>query len=195
MFYIIIALLILAVFYGVYLGKIILQKRKGIRTDQIARGKMRGRRFYIELIMKIATYSIVAVQVASVFLGVALLSIPWRCVGIVIAVLGDILFAFSVYTMRDNWRAGIAENEKTEFVNYGIYFMSRNPAFLGFDLMYIGLLLIFFNPVLLVFSLWAIIMLHLQILQEEKHLQSVFGEAYWAYKGKVRRYFGRYKRR
>ena len=29
-------LLILAVFYTVYIGKMLLQKRKGIRTDQIA---------------------------------------------------------------------------------------------------------------------------------------------------------------
>ncbi len=53
----------------------------------------------------------------------------------------------------------------------GIYNYSRNPAFLGFDLVYIGILLMFFNPVLLVISVFAMVMLHLQILREEKFLE------------------------
>jgi len=40
-------------------------------------------------------------------------------------------------------------------------------------------------------TLWAIIMLHLQILQEEKYLPTVFGDEYLAYRKKVCRYFGR----
>ena len=43
--------------------------------------------------------------------------------------------------MRDFWRAGISETDKTELVTEGIYQISRNPAFLGFDLLYIGILL------------------------------------------------------
>ncbi|MEE3470168.1 MAG: hypothetical protein VZR24_05840 [Butyrivibrio hungatei] len=46
----------------------------------------------------------------------------------------------------------------------GIYNYSRNPAFLGFDLVYIGILLMFFNPVLLVISVFAMVMLHLYLL-------------------------------
>lgn len=93
--------------------------------------------------------------------------------------------------MKDSWRAGIAENDKTEIVTRGIYQISRNPAFLGFDCVYIGLLLMFFNPVLLIFSVFAIIMLHLQILQEEQYLPKVFGRDYINYKNKVCRYLGR----
>ncbi|RGC80247.1 isoprenylcysteine carboxylmethyltransferase family protein [Hungatella hathewayi] len=93
--------------------------------------------------------------------------------------------------MKDSWRAGIAENDKTEIVTSGIYQISRNPAFLGFDCVYIGLLLMFFNPILLIFSVFAIIMLHLQILQEEQYLPKVFGNDYINYKNKVYRYFGR----
>lgn len=51
--------------------------------------------------------------------------------------------------MKDSWRAGIAENDKTEIVTSGIYQISRNPAFLGFDCVYIGLMLMFFKPILL----------------------------------------------
>ena len=58
---------ILVIFYSVYLGKMMLQKRKGIQTDQIAKGKQKDRVFYTELILKIATYAVVAVQVVSIF--------------------------------------------------------------------------------------------------------------------------------
>lgn len=43
--------------------------------------------------------------------------------------------------MRDSWSAGISETDKTELVTEGIYQFSRNPAFLEFNLLYIGILL------------------------------------------------------
>lgn len=46
------ALAILAAFYGVYLGKMLAQRRRGIRTDQMARGNKRGRLFWTELLLK-----------------------------------------------------------------------------------------------------------------------------------------------
>ena len=85
----------------------------------------------------------------------------------------------------------MAENDKTEMITNGIYQVSRNPAFLGFDCVYTGLLLMFFNIPLLLFSVFAAIMLHLQILQEERYLQTVFSDNYVAYKSKVCRYLGK----
>lgn len=73
----------------------------------------------------------------------------------------------------------------------GIYKISRNPAFLGFDCVYIGLVLMFFNLPLLIASAFAVIMLHLQILQEERYLAKIFGDNYICYKNKVFRYLGR----
>lgn len=184
----IIGLLILAVFYAVYIIKMVLQKRKGIQTDQIAKGKQKTKVFYIELTMKIATYSVVAAEVPSLFLAPTYLPQTLVAAGVVLGFIGDILFTVSVVTMKDSWRAGIAENDKTEMVTSGVYSISRNPAFLAFYCVYIGLLLIAFNWVLLVLSVFAITMLHLQILQEEMFLAKAFGAEYNAYKSKVRRF-------
>ena len=186
-----IGLLILALFYAVYIGKMLLQKRKSIQTDQMARGKHKNKVFYIELIMKIATYSVVAVEVLSI--AFIKPSLPWIpvMIGACLGFTGDILFALSVITMKDSWRAGIAENDKTEIITNGIYSISRNPAFLAFDCVYVGLLLMFFHWVLLIFSVFAITMLHLQILQEEAFLTKAFGREYISYQSKVCRYLGR----
>lgn len=81
----------------------------------------------------------------------------------------------SVLCMKDSWRAGIPDKDKTELVTTGIYRFSRNPAFLGFDLMYVGVLLLYGNLLTLGFSVFAIVMLHLQILQEERYLVNTFG--------------------
>ncbi len=187
----ILGITILLIFYFIYIGKMILQKQKGIQTDQIAKGKQKDKVFYTELIMKIATYSVVIIEVLSIFLVDSKLPKGMIITGIVLGFIGDIIFGMAVITMKDSWRAGIAEDDKTDMITNGIYKISRNPAFLGFDFVYLSLLLMFFNWVLLIFSLFAIIMLHLQILQEEKYLPSVFGEEYLKYKNKVCRYIGR----
>ena len=61
---------------------------------------------------------------------------------------GTILFIAAVLTMRNSWRAGISETDQTELITDGIYQVSRNPAFSGFDLLYIGTLFEFFNWIL-----------------------------------------------
>lgn len=94
--------------------------------------------------------------------------------------------------MRDSWRAGVSETDKTELVTGGIYQISRNPAFLGFDLVYIGILMMFFNWGLLAVSTLAALMFHLQIVNvEEDFLIKTFGDEYLEYKKKVNRYLGR----
>lgn len=98
-----------------------------------------------------------------------------RLTGFCTGMLGDSIFLLSVLCMKDSWRAGIPDKGKTELVTTGIYRYSRNPAFLGFDFMYIGVLLMYCNPLIAVFSLFAIITLHLQILQEEQYLTGTFG--------------------
>ena len=165
----------LLLFYGVYFGKMAAQRKQGIQTDHIAKGGKKGRLFRVEMTMKAATYAVPVVI---------------RYLGALAAFAGAACFAASVYTMRDSWRAGIPEGDKTEIVTTGIYSMSRNPAFLGFDLVYIGLLLMFFNPMLLVFSIFAMVMLHMQILQEEKYMADTFGGEYEKYREHVYRYIG-----
>ena len=185
------AVIILLVFYGCYFGKMFMQKKKGIQTDQIGKGKT-GFVKMIELTMKVATLLVPVMEVISISLNISNLPLIVRYVGIIIAILGDIVFAISVWTMKDSWRAGVSPTDKTELVTTGIYQISRNPAFLGFDLVYIGVCLMFFNWVLLLVSVFAMLMFHLQIVNvEEEFLLDSFGEDYIAYKKKVNRYFGR----
>ena len=183
------ALAVIAIFYIAYFTKMFLQRRKGVQTDQIGKGSKPKKVLIIEALMKTATYAIVLVEVISIVCDFRLWETPFCWIGIGIAAAGVLIFIAAMLTMRDSWRAGIPEKDKTELVTTGIYRLSRNPAFLGFDLMYIGLLVAFFNIVHLLFVLYAVVMLHLQILQEEQFLTATFGDKYIKYKRNAGRYF------
>lgn len=184
-------LVILLLFYGCYFWKMMRQRKKGIKTDQIGKGKT-GTAKYIELTMKLATYLVPAGEVLSIVLGTSALPTGARDAGVCVGFCGVFVFILSVSTMKDSWRAGVSETERTELITEGIYSISRNPAFLGFDLVYIGLLMMFFSWPLFALSAFAIIMLHLQIVNvEEPFLIGAFGEKYLQYKRSVNRYLGR----
>lgn len=191
MIYQVTALVTLAVFYGCYFLKMFRQRQRGIQTDQIGKGKT-GFVKIVEVTMKIATFLVPLVELVSIFLRTTAFPQPVRICGAVIGMLGVAVFITSVVTMRDSWRAGVSKTDKTELVTDGIYQISRNPAFLGFDLVYIGILLMFFNPVLFAVSAFAALMFHLQIVNvEEDFLIETFGQAYLDYRKKVCRYLGR----
>lgn len=189
--YQILSLLTLAAFYTIYIGKMLAQRKKGIQTDHIAKGEKKKALMTTEALMKIATYSIVAAEVFSIVLYAGSLTPAVRVTGIFIGFAGVIVFGIAVYTMRDSWRAGIPEKDKTAMVTEGIYSISRNPAFVGFYLTYIGVLLAFFNWILLAFTMFSIVLLHLQVIKEEEYLPTVFGDDYIRYKNRVGRYIGR----
>lgn len=181
----------MATFYICYFAKMISQKRQGIATDQLGKGKV-GFAKFIEVTLKISTYLIPAIEVMSIIFYASSVNNAFRIIGIIILAFGVVVFNVSVLQMKDNWRAGVQREEKTELVTTGIYSISRNPAFLGFDLMYIGIMITFFNWYLCIATCIVIILFHLQIVNvEEEFLIEAFGDQYLDYRKRVCRYLGR----
>ena len=186
-----ITLSLMAMFYVCYFAKMMSQRKQGIATDQLGKGKQ-GFTKFIELTLKVTTYVLPVIQIISIFMYAGAMHISIRIVGIILTVAGVLAFILSVAQMKDNWRAGVQREEKTNLVTTGIYSVSRNPAFLGFDLMYIGILLSFFNWYLCLITIFALAFFHLQIVNvEEEFLIEAFGEEYLQYKRTVCRYLGR----
>lgn len=187
----IIAIVLMGIFYICYFAKMFSQKKKGINTDQLGKGK-KGFVKCVEIALKVTTYILPLLQIVSILLSSKSDNTVLSIVGVAVEMLGVVVFILSVTEMKDNWRAGVQREEKTSLVTSGIYSMSRNPAFLGFELMYIGILVVFFNWYLLIATIIALILFHLQIVKvEEVFLIDVFGAEYTEYKKKVFRYFGR----
>ena len=160
-------------------------------TDQLGKGK-EGFVKFIEITLKTATYLLPVIQIISIVFYSGTAHIAFRLLGVVITMLGVLVFIVSVAQMKDNWRAGVQREDKTNLVTEGIYSISRNPAFLGFDLMYIGILFSFFNWFLCFATSFAVVFFHLQIVNvEEEFLTEAFQNEYLQYKSKVCRYLGR----
>ena len=152
------ALLVLAVFYGSYFARVLAQKHRGIQTRQIGCRKEKSIHT-VEMLMSITTLGTPVAQLLSIAFGWSHLPANARFTGFCVEILGDAIFPLSVLCMKDSWRAGIPDKDKTELVTTGIYRFSRNPAFFGFDLMYVGVLLLYGNLLTLSFSAFAIVML------------------------------------
>ena len=190
MIYQVIAILILVSFYTFYFAKCIILSKESIKTNQIAMGNKPKKVKRIERLMSVATVLVFVGGVLSIFWVSKFVRTEIRVIGILMGIMAVIFFASATITMKNSWRVGIPD-EKTSLITNGIYSFSRNPAFVGFDLLYISICLMFFNIPLLILSVWAAVMLHLQILQEEEHMQRMFGEEYMQYKKHTLRYFGR----
>lgn len=185
------ATMIMLAFYGCYFAKMLRQRRQNIKTDMLGKGKA-GYVKLIESLLKIVSYAIVLAEAASILADWNMAPLWLRIAGGVPGVSGVVVFAISVHEMRDNWRAGVPEKAETALVTGGIYQYSRNPAFLGFDLIYIGILCMFLNGLLLAVTILAVLLFHLQIVSvEEPFMLDAFGEEYLDYREKVGRYIGR----
>lgn len=190
MVYQVTAILILVAFYSFYFAKIIIQNHQSIKTNQMGVGNKSAKVLMIERIMGYATVLQVIVEIGSIFLVKQFPMTEIRVLGIVVGIISVFFFASATITMKTSWRVGIPQ-EKTSLITNGIYKWSRNPAFVGFDFLYLSMCLIFFNIPLMLVSIWAAVMLHLQILQEEAHMCKMFGAEYETYRKHTLRYLGR----
>jgi protein-S-isoprenylcysteine O-methyltransferase Ste14 len=180
-------------FYMAYFTKQIFLRKKGIHTNRLAKGRKPPKTAALETALLAATYGIAAIQYASVFFSRFMrsftLPVSIRWIGIAFTGAGVIFFVLAITSMRDSWRAGVDETQKTSIVTRGIYKFSRNPAFVGFDLLYIGSALALPNMISIFSAFIGILLLHFQILEEEKYLPRAFGDEYLQYKSRTPRYF------
>ena len=104
--YPLLALIVLAAFYGIYFGKMLAQRRRGIQTRQIGRRKEKGVH-RVEMLMSVATLGVPAAQLISIACGWNFMPAGARFTGFCIGMLGDAIFLISALCMKDSWRAGI----------------------------------------------------------------------------------------
>lgn len=193
----ILSLILFIVFLSSYsLKLVILYKKNKISANVLAKGKKDKKIKVVETTVKISTFIWGLTWVTEIFVGQSLNKILYilfsstllNYIGILITTIGVSIFVIAMISMKTSWRVGIDKNTKTKLVSYGIYNYSRNPAFVGFDLMFIGLFLIYPNLLTSIVLILNIIAIHRLILQEEKHLKNLFGTEYIAYKEKTPRY-------
>lgn len=178
---------IVLVFYSAYFVKAVLLARQGIKVNFLGDGEKPKKTARFEGVLRAATGIGGVLQFVLPFFaepGPLVLSV----LGLGIAGLGAGFFILAVRTMQTNWRVGFSEEQETELVTTGIYQYSRNPAFVGFDCLYVGLAMVFPTILTILLALGALVLFHLQINLEEDYLVGEFGESYRSYQQRVRKY-------
>lgn len=115
-------------------------------------------------------------------------SIVLEIAGTILIGIGLIFSTIASLNLGHSWRVGVNSSEKTELITNGVYKLSRNPYFLFYNIVLIGLSLSSQSILVIVFSVTTIIMFHILILKEEKYLENVHGDDYRKYKEQTRRY-------
>lgn len=150
-----------------------------------------GRLFRVTNLAVLAT---VVIYASSDTLYQSLVPIPWLThwvlvlIGVVLLLIALLWVLIAQAQMGDSWRIGIDSEVKTALVQQGIFRLSRNPIFLGMQVMLLGLLLVLPNAVTLAIAVLGVALIQIQVRLEEDHLLRLHGEDYRAYQRRVRRW-------
>lgn len=105
-----------------------------------------------------------------------------------LSVLGLLITILSLINLGSAVRLGLP-TEKTTLKSSGLYRFSRNPMYLGFNLILIAAIVYLGNAWVALAGAYSLSVYHFIILGEEKFLKQRFGKQYISYMKKVRRYF------
>lgn len=105
----------------------------------------------------------------------------------VTAAVGITLSVISVLNLGQSTTLGIP-TKQTSFKKTGLYKVSRNPIYIGFNLLTIASIVYHSNWYVGILGVYSMVIYHAIILGEEKYLEKHFPEEYAEYKAKVRRY-------
>jgi protein-S-isoprenylcysteine O-methyltransferase Ste14 len=102
-------------------------------------------------------------------------------------VVAAVFFVSSLMSLGRSTRLGLPTGQ-TKLKTGGVYRVSRNPMYVGFDALTLAAILGTGNSVVLVLGVYSIVVYHFIIAGEESYLSSVFGTAYAEYRASVRKY-------
>ena len=112
---------------------------------------------------------------------------PQRIASLVILMPGLLFSIISMFNLGKSTSLGLPK-EDTLLKKTGLYRISRNPMYVGFNLITISSIIYTGNLFILLMGLYSIIVYHFIIVSEEKFLASRFGMEYTDYKTDERRY-------
>ena len=112
--------------------------------------------------------------------------------GVALMVMAFVWVVVAQWQMKDSWRIGIDDEERTKLVTQGLFRFSRNPIFLGMTMSLLGFFLAFPTAISLQFVLMGSVLMQIQIRLEEEFLLRQHGQTYLVYKKRVGRMLSLY---
>ena len=120
---------------------------------------------------------------------IKLLSYAWiQYVGAAIMCFALIWVVVAQSQMGASWRIGIDHDQKTAFVQSGLFKYSRNPIFVGIIAISLGYFLVLPNSITFAILVLDIALIQVQVAMEEDYLTLQHGQEYNVYCRQVRRW-------
>ncbi len=113
-------------------------------------------------------------------------SIAW--VGVASCFAGLLLFVWAIVSFGKSFRVGIDEGTPGKLVTTGAFGLSRNPIYVAFFLVLLGIFLVYPTGPFALYLFVASWLFTRQVKREEASLEKIYGTEYDAYRSKVRRY-------
>ena len=169
---------------------------KNIMLSKKLKGSIRGKNkeASISIILFTVTIIIAITSILSEYMNGLFIPIPvlandyFIFIGMFLLFLNLIISFLALVQMRDSWRVGIKENDKTNLIINGIFKVTRNPYFLSYIFLFLAYMILVANVLVIISSLLAFISIHKMIMKEEKYLEALHGAKYLEYKKNVPRY-------
>lgn len=169
------------------LSRVVLLSKMGIKAMKF--GEMDKKDFLIVPFALLSFYLVLSSALNLPKLGVELFKSDvagW--IGVVLCMLGLLLFLYSLISFGKSFRVGIDEEHPGPLVTTGVFAISRNPIYTAFGFVLLGIFLIFPNWIILLYLIAGFWLFNRQVLREEESLKKIYGEEYLEYCKKVRRY-------
>jgi Putative protein-S-isoprenylcysteine methyltransferase len=168
--------------------RILMLKRQGIKAVKF--GEIDKKDFIIPPFMLFYLYLIVAnafelptISEQEIFYNGI---VAW--LGVLLCLAGLVFISWSLISFQKSFRVGIDTEHSGGLITTGIFAFSRNPIYVAFGLTLIGQFLVFPSWILLLYYIAGVWLFHRQVLREEEFLKQQFGQEYFEYCKRVRRY-------
>jgi protein-S-isoprenylcysteine O-methyltransferase Ste14 len=170
--------------YLVYLA--IILRKKGFRP--LGRPTIQPVYFYVGKVALFTSWAFLIVNAIMVVSGKPYGNLLFPVPAALLVSVGSVLLILAFRDLGDSLRVGLP-GEATTLKTNGIYRFSRNPIYVGVDLIAIASVLFIPGIINVSCAVVGIVVHHAIILSEEKFLEDRFGKDWLSYKRKTRRYF------
>ncbi len=143
--------------------------------------------FYSGKLSGYITWIILALVLSGMPLPVSKIMYYNPYISLIILFAGLILTTISLIHLGKSTRLGLP-SEATKLKTSGIYKVSRNPMYVGFNLITLSAMVYTLNWLVLCMGIYSMLVYHFIIKGEEKFMKQRFGKEYEMYQSKVRRY-------
>ncbi|MCL2471950.1 MAG: isoprenylcysteine carboxylmethyltransferase family protein [Propionibacteriaceae bacterium] len=178
-----VGLVILVAMVGV---RAVILLKKGVRAVVFGAGDKSD--FLLAVPVLFLVYTLTGLPLPSVLTRQAPGSAILGWIGIVLCVAALIWFGLTLVTFGGSFRVGIDDTTTDSLITSGPFGLSRNPLYLGFDVYFLALAFVTPNLASVIIVILFAVMMHRQIVKEERFLTAHYGQQYAEYAKQVRRY-------